>query len=138
MKRILLFLLILCAAEPGAAASRKLPPRDECARDASLTAFRQKLLTAVDRKDAKQLLSLTADDIRFSFGEGGGKRGVCPAMGAGPTRHEQAVAGARTRSAPRLRARERRCSAAVSFRALSGGSGCVRPCRCRDAARAGP
>lgn len=69
-----LFLFALLAAEPSLAASRRLPPKDECARDTSFRAFREKLQTAVARKDARQLLALTSKDIRFNFGGGGGRR----------------------------------------------------------------
>ena len=73
MKIILPILMSLLLAEAAFAQPLRLPPRDECARDASFAAFRSQLLAVIDRKDAKGLLALTAEDIAFSFGGGQGK-----------------------------------------------------------------
>src|ERR1051325_3734731 len=73
MKRLLpLALLAGLAAAP--AHGRSLPPRDECAADASFAAFRARLLDIVARHDGPALLALTADDIRHSFGDDNGKQ----------------------------------------------------------------
>ena len=73
MKPIQLIFLALFLAAPAAAQVGRLPPRDACAQDASFRAFRSELQAAVAAKDADRLLSLTADDIEFSFGDGDGK-----------------------------------------------------------------
>lgn len=49
-----------------------LPPADECARDVGFVRFRAKLLATVARRDARGLLALVADDIKFNFGGGTG------------------------------------------------------------------
>ncbi|HTU13169.1 MAG TPA: hypothetical protein VMG08_19925 [Allosphingosinicella sp.] len=74
MNRLLLLAPLLAPVATPAAA-RTLAPRDECAADAGFAQFRSRLLDAVVRHDAQALLALTADDIRFNFGDGGGKQG---------------------------------------------------------------
>jgi hypothetical protein len=55
------------------APAMKLPPTDECARDVSFREFRAQLIRAAERKDVQYLLAVTADDIKFSFGDNQGK-----------------------------------------------------------------
>ena len=73
MKAILLIFMAMLLADSASAQVGRLPPRDACAQDASFRAFRSELEAAVAAKDADRLLSLTADDIEFSFGDGAGK-----------------------------------------------------------------
>jgi hypothetical protein len=79
MKRLLPWLVLFAVAAPLQA--RTLPPRDECAADAGFAQFRARLLDIVARHDAPGLLALTADDIRFSFGDDGGKGGFIAQWG---------------------------------------------------------
>jgi hypothetical protein len=79
MKRLLPLLALISVAAPLQA--RTLPPRDECAADAAFAQFRARLLDIVARHDAPGLLALTADDIRFSFGDDGGKQGFSAQWG---------------------------------------------------------
>ena len=52
----------------------RLPPVDEAERDPSFSAFRERLLDIVERRDAAALLEVVASDIRYSFGNGGGRK----------------------------------------------------------------
>lgn len=79
MKHLLALLALAAFASPLQA--RPLPPRDECAADASFAQFRARLLDIVVRHDGPGLLALTAEDISFSFGEEGGKAGFARAWG---------------------------------------------------------
>ncbi len=51
----------------------KLPPYDEATQDQSLVSFRHQLYQIIKQKDKTALLDLIAEDIKFSFGEEGGK-----------------------------------------------------------------
>lgn len=51
----------------------RLPPVDEAGQNPSFSAFRERLLEIVRRRDAAALLAVVAPEIRFSFGEGGGR-----------------------------------------------------------------
>ena len=62
--------LFLVSAGTNAAT---LPPRDECAGDASFSGFREELFEAATRKDVEGLLALSDDDIRLGFGDNDGK-----------------------------------------------------------------
>ena len=73
MKLIPLILLALFVTASADAQVGRLPPRDGCAQDASFKLFRSELVAAIAKKDAERLLSLTANDIEFSFGDGAGK-----------------------------------------------------------------
>jgi len=73
--RIVLLAALAAIALPGAAHADKLPPRDECAADASLAAFRKAFAVAVQARDAKALLAMTAPDIEFEMGEASTKAG---------------------------------------------------------------
>jgi hypothetical protein len=53
--------------------AHRLPPSDEGKNDPSFHAFRQKLLEAISRKDAKFLLSIVDPNIQISFG---GEEGI--------------------------------------------------------------
>jgi hypothetical protein len=75
MKRPALLAALVLAALPGAVRARTLPPRDECAdADPGFASFRAELLDIVARHDASGLLAIAADDIRFDFGGGEGRR----------------------------------------------------------------
>ncbi|MEO5494415.1 MAG: SH3 domain-containing protein [Sphingomonas sp.] len=52
---------------PVPSLAETLPPRDECAADASFAAFRTGLQGIVKRKDAKALLAITAADVAWSL-----------------------------------------------------------------------
>lgn len=51
----------------------RLEPVDEGNRDPSFAAFRDRLRGILARRDADGLLAIVAPDIRFTFGEGGGR-----------------------------------------------------------------
>jgi hypothetical protein len=51
-----------------------LCPVDEAALDPSFAAYRTRLLAALENRSEAMLLPLVADDIRTSFGDGGGIR----------------------------------------------------------------
>jgi hypothetical protein len=53
--------------------AHRLRPSDEGQQDPSFHAFRQKLLEAISRKDAKFLLSIVDPNIQISFG---GEEGI--------------------------------------------------------------
>ncbi|MEA3013613.1 MAG: hypothetical protein QOD42_2158 [Sphingomonadales bacterium] len=74
MKRLALLAALALAALPAALPARTLPPRDECAADPDFARFRAELLDIVARHDATRLLAVVADDIRFDFGGGEGRR----------------------------------------------------------------
>jgi hypothetical protein len=61
------------AAAALLSAPARIPPQDECRKDASFVAYRSSLKAAVKARDARLLLSLVAQDIAFSFGDGAGK-----------------------------------------------------------------
>lgn len=58
----------------GAAPRSPLPPRDECAADRSFAAYRERLRTAVARRDARALLALVSPGIMIDLGGGAGKQ----------------------------------------------------------------
>jgi Bacterial SH3 domain. len=60
--------LILGFALGAIGQERFVKPVDEAAKDASFTAFRKKLIAAIDRKDSKYILSIVASDIKNGFG----------------------------------------------------------------------
>jgi len=68
--RIALLAALAAMTLPATARADKLPPRDECAADASFTTFRTTLKGIVARKDAKALLALTTPDIEYSLDPG--------------------------------------------------------------------
>ena len=64
-------LALLLVAAPDTAAPpqvRRMPPVDTCAADPSFVAFRNDLLAAIERRDAAFILSVTAEDIEYTFG----------------------------------------------------------------------
>jgi len=65
--RIAPIIVLVALAVPVTARAETLPPRDECAADASLVAFRTSLADIVKRRDAKALLAITAPDIEYSL-----------------------------------------------------------------------
>lgn len=73
--RIALLAALAAIALPVTAHADKLPPRDECAADASLAAFRKAFAAAVQARDAKALLAMTAPDIEFEIGEASTRMG---------------------------------------------------------------
>ena len=60
-------------AEPQ---ERTLPPRDDGDKDPSFAAFRKKLVSAIEHKDLKYLEQICDPDINYSFGGGGGFKGM--------------------------------------------------------------
>lgn len=64
-----------------AGSSAQLPPRDEGVADADFTAFRETFLEAVRRKDKDAVLATAAPDIKFSFGEDGGREAFAKNFG---------------------------------------------------------
>jgi hypothetical protein len=62
-------------AAPAEGQKRKLPIADECGRDTSFRGFRERLIRAASAKDVRDLLELTADDVKFSFGDDHGENG---------------------------------------------------------------
>jgi hypothetical protein len=68
--KIALLAALAAMTLPATARADKLPPRDECAADASFAAFRTTLKGIVARKDAKALLALTMPDIEYSLDVG--------------------------------------------------------------------
>jgi hypothetical protein len=69
----------LAAATPPA-----LPPADDGAKDPSFVAFRKELLRAIERKDAKALMSMLDPKIKTGFGGGGGVKEFELAWKPGP------------------------------------------------------
>lgn len=59
-------------APPTAAPARKLEPLDEASKDPSFLKFRQQLLEAVERRDARYVVSILDPKIHNSFGGDGG------------------------------------------------------------------
>lgn len=72
MKPILLAATLALLA-PVSAIGATMPPRDQCAADPSLAAFRAQLKGIVKRKDAPALLALTSPNISWSFGGDSGR-----------------------------------------------------------------
>ena len=67
---MLMGLLLLAAAQ---AAPAKLPPVDQCSRDASFKAFHASLKSAVAKRDGDAFLKLLAPDVLVNFGGENGK-----------------------------------------------------------------
>jgi hypothetical protein len=65
--------LLAAVAAVSAAADRRLPPVDQCASDPSFVAFRNELLSAIERRDRDAVLALVANDIEVDFGGGAGR-----------------------------------------------------------------
>lgn len=63
---MLLALLLLLASPP--ADRPRLPPVDKCAVAPGFAAFREELLGVIARRDVKQLLALSDENIMLSFG----------------------------------------------------------------------
>lgn len=58
------FVLAVVIAAPLAAQERKLEPVDEAGMDASWTAFRRRLLDALEKRDRKHVLGVLAANVR--------------------------------------------------------------------------
>src|SRR5687768_2649042 len=73
LRRILFFALLFTAFSASLAAQeRRLLPVDEAGKDASFKSFRDKLINAVKKRDAKYVLSAVDPNIRNGFaGEDG-------------------------------------------------------------------
>lgn len=73
--KLFMFLAVLLAAfslDAAAQSERRLLPVDEASKDVSFKIFRDKLLAAVRRRDAKYVLSVVDPDIKNGFaGEDG-------------------------------------------------------------------
>ncbi|MDB5680725.1 MAG: hypothetical protein JWO16_530 [Sphingomonas bacterium] len=65
--RTIVVAALAASLAPVPAIAERLPPRDECAADASFAAFRTNLQGIVKRKDAKALLAITPSDIEWSL-----------------------------------------------------------------------
>lgn len=87
-----------------------LPPRDECAADASFAAFRESFAAAFQRGDTAALLAMTAPDIEFYMGRGIDQSGLLQGMDARLAGAVQNVGRTRRDSAARPRARSGRAS----------------------------
>jgi hypothetical protein len=73
MKKFLAFLSVIAfAALAAAAQERYLKPVDEADQDASFLAFRTKLISAVERKDANYIYSIVDPNIKNGFGDRNG------------------------------------------------------------------
>ncbi len=72
LRALSLIALLACAAAAGAQ-EQKLMPVDEAAGDASWVSFRNRLLNALQKRDAKFLLSITDRNVRNSTS---GERGL--------------------------------------------------------------
>ena len=59
----------------------KVYPYDEGKKDTSFVAFRQRLYQATIEKDLDFLLSITSDNIKYSFGDADGKEGFLMSTG---------------------------------------------------------
>lgn len=70
IKTLLFFVALLAVFSPNALAQRerRLLPVDEASRDASFKTFRDKLIAAVRRRDAKYVLSVVDPNIKNGFG----------------------------------------------------------------------
>lgn len=64
-------LVIAMVAMPTSA--KTLPPRDECLHIEGYFQLRQQLESIVAARDAKRLLALAVEDLRWSFGDSNGK-----------------------------------------------------------------
>jgi hypothetical protein len=67
-KTFIVFALMACVATAAFAQERFVKPIDEGDQDASFSAFRKKLLTAVDRKDNAYILTIVDRNIKNGFG----------------------------------------------------------------------
>ena len=65
----MLLLALVAALGPD-----RLPPVDECAGNRSFVEFRNQLRRTIDRRDAKALLAVVADDVHASLGGHIGKK----------------------------------------------------------------
>jgi hypothetical protein len=74
MKMLVSLLLFIAVLLPASAISqeRTIMPVDEGPRDASFKAFREKFISAVNRRDAAYILSITDRNIKISFGDENG------------------------------------------------------------------
>jgi hypothetical protein len=70
MKKILFFVIVVAMTAIATLAQEQyLKPVDEASQDPSFLAFRTKLITAVDRKDAAYIYSIVDPKIRNGFGD---------------------------------------------------------------------
>lgn len=65
-------LFIVGILSQGAAYAEKLSPVDEGATDPSFKAFREQLLAAAQRRDKEFIFSISASNIKYTFGRGDG------------------------------------------------------------------
>jgi len=68
MRRLALCLLLWLAPVVAAAEPVTYPPFDEADKDPSFKAYRDKLLAAVERRDAAAVVGMASPDIKLSFG----------------------------------------------------------------------
>jgi hypothetical protein len=68
MKKISIFLLILCGFATAVAQERYVMPVDEAKKDPSFFEFREKFIAAAERRDGAFILSILDPKIELSFG----------------------------------------------------------------------
>jgi len=68
MKKLLFLWFIIFSFLTISAQERYVKPVDEAKKDASFFAFREKLISAVKKRDVKYLLSIVDRDIKLNFG----------------------------------------------------------------------
>ena len=75
MSRVLgtLFMGVAVLSMVTAASAERLEPKDTAAAAPGFAQFRQRLLEAVKRRDARFVESVVADDVKFSFGGQSGR-----------------------------------------------------------------
>src|SRR5687768_17495706 len=74
MRFLHLLLFVIFAVSVAAAQERFVMPVDEAKQDASFAAFRAELIAAVERRDAKYVLSIVDRDIINGFDSSGGPK----------------------------------------------------------------
>jgi hypothetical protein len=81
MIRFLVACALLAGPVAAVAQNRRVPPVDRCASNPSFVAFRTRLRAAIARRDGAWLLSNTAPNIEYSFGDSPGRAGFTRAWG---------------------------------------------------------
>jgi hypothetical protein len=69
----LLLALFVLAIPPAEAKHLTYPPFDEAAQDPSFTSYRDRLIAAVERRDAEAVALMASPDIKLSFGGDAGR-----------------------------------------------------------------
>ena len=71
---VLGLVLLALIATPAEAASRKLPPVEQCGGDPAFVAFRKQLQRAVERRQPQALIPLLAPNVLVNFGGDSGRK----------------------------------------------------------------